>query len=364
MKKVLFMLHWPPPVHGSAIVGKYIKESNKLNSQFKSDYINLTTSKIVSEIGRFNIKKIITFLSLIFTILKKNFTVKYDLVYLAISINGKAFYRDALIVLIVKMFKRKIIFHLHNKGASMFEGLIRKKLYSFVFENTDVILLSEYLYQDVAQYVDKSRIYICHNGIESNSYIKYEMNDKLKETNFNILFLSNMIASKGVYVLLDACSKLVTKYKNFKCHFVGAWKDITEEEFTAYVTEKKIAEVVQYHGPKYDQEKEYFWSLANIFVFPTFYEQECFPLVLLEAMQHKLPIISTYEGGIQDIVTENSTGYICKQRDAVGLAEKIELYMNNSELVKKHSEEAYKIYNEKFTIEVFETRLIKILKTV
>lgn len=45
-------------------------------------------------------------------------------------------------------------------------------------------------------------------------------------------------------------------------------------------------------------------------MFPTYYHNECFPLVLLEAMQHGLPCISTNEGAISDIVDDGVTGYI------------------------------------------------------
>ena len=47
----------------------------------------------------------------------------------------------------------------------------------------------------------------------------------------------------------------------------------------------------------------------DVFVFPTFYHNECFPLVLLEAMQHHLPCISTTEGGIPGIIDDKETGY-------------------------------------------------------
>jgi glycosyltransferase involved in cell wall biosynthesis len=53
-----------------------------------------------------------------------------------------------------------------------------------------------------------------------------------------------------------------------------------------------------------------FFEKSHIFVFPTFYYYECFPLVLLEAMQHALPVISTDEGGIPDIAETGITGYI------------------------------------------------------
>ena len=66
---------------------------------------------------------------------------------------------------------------------------------------------------------------------------------------------------------------------------------------------------MEYVGPKYGKDKEYYWNNADIFVLPTCFE--CFPLVVIEAMQHKLPIVSTDEGGIVDIVDNWNEEKLC-----------------------------------------------------
>jgi glycosyltransferase involved in cell wall biosynthesis len=86
---------------------------------------------------------------------------------------------------------------------------------------------------------------------------------------------------------------------------VGKWADITERDFCAAIEKKNLSNCVFAHGAKYGNEKTYFFEQADIFVFPS--HDECFPLVLLEAMQSGLPIISTNEGGIPDIVDNEKT---------------------------------------------------------
>ena len=51
-KKILFLLHLPPPVHGSSMVGKFIKDSTIVNNTFDVKFINLSTSKTINEIGK------------------------------------------------------------------------------------------------------------------------------------------------------------------------------------------------------------------------------------------------------------------------------------------------------------------------
>lgn len=49
---ILFILHLPLPVHGAAMVGKYIHDSKLINSEFDCHYINLITAKSLQDIGR------------------------------------------------------------------------------------------------------------------------------------------------------------------------------------------------------------------------------------------------------------------------------------------------------------------------
>ena len=50
--RVLFIAPLPPPVHGSAMVSQYIKESRVVNEAFDCDFVNLSTSRSMEEIGK------------------------------------------------------------------------------------------------------------------------------------------------------------------------------------------------------------------------------------------------------------------------------------------------------------------------
>ena len=121
---------------------------------------------------------------------------------------------------------------------------------------------------------------------------------------------------------------------------------------------------VNYLGPKYGDEKNFFFSNADIFVFPTYYFNECFPLVLLEAMQYKLPIITSCEGGIPDIVTNGENGFVCKTNDVDTTADAIEKLLKDSGLRTQMGENGYKLFKEHFTLEVFNKNITKIFKDI
>jgi glycosyltransferase involved in cell wall biosynthesis len=362
-KKVLFVLHLPPPVHGSSMVGQYIKESECINQELDSRYINLGTSKSIEEIGKNPLQKVGAYLKILGSTLKLLLFFKPDLVYLAITAKGIGFYKDVVVVFMAKLFGAKLVLHFHNKGVSdnhdrFFDSL----LYKVLFKNTKVILLSKYLYYDIKKYVKEDEVYYCPNGIPE---IEFQANAKKNNKNpIQLLFLSNLIESKGVYVLLEAIEILQTKQVSFHCSFVGGIGDVSEVQFIDNVQELNIEDRVSYLGKRYRKEKEIIYQQADVFVLPTFYGNECFPLVLLEAMQFSLPVVSTFEGGIPDVVEDGVTGFLVPQKNAQALADKLEILINNPEMRQQMGDVGREKYEKEFTLTTFENTLTNILKTI
>ena len=361
-QRILFITPLPPPVHGSAMVSQYIKENKELNEDFICDFVNLSTSRNIDEIGKKSIMKYLRFIGAYFITFWKLLTHRYALCYLAITCYGIGFLKDAPFVLLCKLFRRKVIIHQHNKGmSSCVDKNPYKWLLPLVYRNTKVILLSWHLYQDIEQVVKKEQIIICPNGIPdiSGNEPLIERNNKTP----HLLFLSNLIPSKGVYTLLDACKVLKEKGYNFVCDFVGGEsKEITRSIFEKVVEERGLNNIAIYHGPKYGNDKKAFFVGSDIFVFPTFYHNECFPLVILEAMQNKLPVISTDEGGIPDIIENGINGFVCKRNDANSTASAIEQLLNNKSKCFEMGQNGYRLFNEKFTLEQFNKNIIQIIK--
>ena len=65
MMSNLFILHLPPPVHGAAMVGKYIHDSELINSEYDCHYINLAIASSLEDIGKVGIKKLWHFIQLL-----------------------------------------------------------------------------------------------------------------------------------------------------------------------------------------------------------------------------------------------------------------------------------------------------------
>ena len=361
-KKILFLLHLPPPVHGSSIVGQKIKNSELINSSFRARYINLLISRSVDESGKTKMSKIFRFFSSWFKLLFNLICERPNLCYFALTTTGNAFYKDVTLIFLLKLFRVKTVFHLHNKGVKKNKLIgINSQLYRYVFKKSNVILLSNFLYDDVKTFVSTEDIYICPNGVE-DLIIKKKSKYENKSEPIRILFLSNLIKSKGVYVLLEACRILQQRKYDFSCCFVGGEGDVSAQQFKLEVKKARVAERVQYLGRKYGIDKDKVYQSADIFVLPT--SNDCFPLVLLEAMQYELPVVSTTEGGIRDIVEQNITGFIVGQNDPFDLADKLEVLINNETLRSEMGKAGRIKYEKEFTLQAFESKLQGILEQI
>ncbi len=360
-EKILFILHLPPPIHGAAFVGKQISNSNKIKEKFNCTFINLSTSSELSNIGKVSAGKFIVYFKILFKIFKILLFQKVDKVYLAPTVSKGGFYKDYVVYFLVFLFRKKRVNHLHNKGISKREknGFLNF-LYASFFKNAKVILLSQKLYKDVSKFVRTENTFICPNGIKDEMK-SFDLKKRVKKNSLNLLFLSNLIESKGVFVLLEACKELLNKNINFICSFVGAEADISKHIFNKKVKELGLKKNVFYLGKKYGDEKKEIFLNTDLFVFPTYYHNETFGMVNLEAMMYGLPIISTDEGGITDIVENNFNGFIIPKKNSKELADRIIDFYNNPKLIEEFGKNGREKFLKEYTYEKFENNLINIL---
>lgn len=360
---ILFVGALPPPVHGSALVCQQIKDSKLINDSFECDWVNLSTSRRLAEIGKATIAKPFRLVGALLKELWLLMTRHYDICYLAITCHGPGFLKDAPFVLLCKLFRKRIVIHQHNKGmAADVERWPYNWLLPLCYKDAKVILLSWYLYPDIEKVVPKENVFICPNGIkvsdsDNKSRVKNDTNSPPR-----LLFLSNLLESKGVLVLLDSLKILKDKGYSFICDFVGGeTQDIDASRFNEEVENRGLTDSAFYLGIKYGKDKDDAFQLTDVFVLPT--GNDCFPLVLLEAMFNRLPIVSTPIGGIPDIVLDGENGLLSKERDSYSLSHALEKLISSPELRIEMGDAGRKRLELLFTEDVFEKRLKEILWT-
>ncbi len=366
--KVLFIMHMPPPVHGAAMVGKYIHDSKIVNESFDCRFENMMLAKNLEDIGKGGVKKVFNLLSQLkrFKNAIKHF--QPDLVYITPNSAGGAFYKDFVVVQYIKRCLKKyspnarIVVHYHNKGVVSRQGkYLDNILYKKFFKGLKVILLANVLYEDVKKYVSKEDVFICPNGIPES--LQEEPVAERHNEIPKILFLSNLIVSKGVIVLLDSLKILKNRSVRFTCDFVGGETDeLNAVRFDEEVKNRGLEGKAFYAGRKYGSEKTLFFENTDVFTLPSF--NDAFPLVCLEAMEYKLPIVTTNEGGIPNMVVNGENGLICERNNAESLATALEKLFLDKNLRVQYGENGYKKFKSEFTLQSFEKRFAGILNDI
>lgn len=367
-KKILFIMHMPPPVHGAAMVGKWIHDSKTINHEFDCFYINPSVSNSISDVGKVKIKKIYLLVSLIFRIIISIYKIKPDLCYYTPTSDGWGIYRDALTIFLIRVCRVKIVLHLHNKGVKNYSrSKYARYAYNIIFHRVKVILIANELLNDIEQFVSRDDIFILPNGIpQSINEEEYKEILAVRHQNPNknrLLYLSNMMSEKGIWVLLEACKILSDAKNDFECHFVGNWGDTTNEEFQNEINKRGLNNKVFCHGPKYGDDKKYFFMNSDIFIFPTFYHGETFGLVLLEAMEYGLPCITTPEGGIPSFISHQN-GILVKQKDSHELSIAIKKLIDGKEERENMGCNGRQLFIKKYTLQNFEKNFVDILKKI
>lgn len=355
-KTIVFIIPLPPPVHGSAMMCQQIRHNEFLNEHCHCHYINLSTSRQINEVGNNSPIKFLRLARILWQVMGHLIIRCADLYCIAPALLPGGLLKDGLVILLCKLFRGKVVLYLHGKGIQQHaqDSMWYHWWSRLIFRKTKVILLSEQLYEDIAEMVPRKDVLICPNGVEdlSSENERTAKNNDIK----HLLFLSNLVLSKGVLDLLDACQLLRGKNRTFCCHFVGNESaDMPFSRFEQEVRVRGLEGSVVCHGPQYGTEKIARLTEADLFVLPTY--NDCFPLVLLEAMQFALPIVTTPEGAITDIVQDGKTGWIVPQHDAATLATQLAWCMDHPDLCKVAGLRGQERFFRNFTLKAFQTRL-------
>lgn len=355
-KRILFILHLPPPVHGASTVGAQIRDSRLVAESFDTRFINLSASRQLGEIERFSFRKVSFLFRLLRSVRKTVRQWHPDLVYVTPTSVRPGFLKDYVLVRMLKREGCRVIAHMHNAGVrDRQDHWLDNYLYSRFFPNIQVILLSERLYPDIRKYIPEERVSVCPNGVA-----KMALPAVPESSVPTLLFFSNLLTAKGIFDFVEACKILKERGIVFKADIAGAeTADLDGKGMEMLLKESGLGDKVCYHGAAYSAEKAALFARADVFVFPS--HKEAFGLVAAEAMSAGLPVVATAVGSLPEMVTEGENGFLVAPGDVQALAGRVECLLSDPELRHSMGRTGYARYRDHYALEHFEKRIIEIL---
>ena len=260
---------------------------------------------------------------------------------------GASFYRKIFYIYLARLFKVKILNHIHGAEFDKFyeETTIKKQnLIKKVYNKCDcIIALSDEWKSKLSRIVLEEKIIV----IENYSILKRD-NAKEEWTN-NVLFLGEVGKRKGCCDIPDVVR--IVKNKISDCRFIVAG-NIIEEDFET-IKEKiiryEIEDNISFPGWVRGDDKDNLLSSADIFFLPSY--NEGMPMSILDAMGYALPIVSTTVGGIPKIVVNQVNGYVCEPGDVNEFAEKLVEILLDKAKCKKFGLKSLQIVQESYSLE-------------
>jgi len=193
------------------------------------------------------------------------------------------------------------------------------------------IIVDSYFYKSIlAEYYSLKNITVIQNPVKS-----YNLK-KQKQKKFTIITASRLLRLKGVQYLLKSIQELSKKTKNIRLIIVG--EGPYKKNLIKLCKELKIESYTEFKGYLQHDEVIRLINNSNILVLPSV--SEIGPNVVLEAMSVKTAVISTKNGGANELIGKDK-GLLVPIKDPESITLAIEKIMKDKILKSKLEKNAY-----------------------
>lgn len=173
-----------------------------------------------------------------------------------------------------------------------------------------------------------------------------------------ILYLSQVRWNKGIDRCISLANYIQKKRLNAKIHVYG---ELFEEKYLKEI--KNISnDIIQYHGVANREEVYDIMRESDIFFFPTRYDGEGYPGVIVESITVSLPIFATDMENIRDLIEHEKDGLLVNFDDEERVWNQMEYLILNRDrlrefhqnLSQKEDQFSSEYWNGEFFLELVE----------
>jgi glycosyltransferase involved in cell wall biosynthesis len=284
---------------------------------------------------------------------------KPDAVIINTSISQKSLRRDAIFIFTINLISNsKVIVFFRGWDNSYFENTMIPKWFYTTFLKADaIIILAKSFKEKLKGMGYEGPIFVETTAVNENILKIREYPYKISDVK-NLLFMSRIEADKGIYELIDAYQILQKRVAfNLNLNIAGNGSDF--KDINQILKTSNIKNVYM-HGFVKDIDKSDLLNSASIFIFPSSHG-EGMPNSVLEAMAFGIPVITTRVGGITDFFEEGKMGLFLDSTNPIEIAAKVEMLLNNTELMTFISHYNYNYAKRKFYARIVANRLMDIV---
>jgi glycosyltransferase involved in cell wall biosynthesis len=367
--RILFLGPKPPPITGQAIANEMAcrRLQGRGHSVLAVDTMIRSEITDVSRQGRFSLAKFVSSIKTAFTGIWIILRGKIDICYVSPGQTFFGYLRFLPFILIARMINIPVVAHFHGGYfRNMYDQLNRKRQWLVLTQlrfTTTNIVLGESLKYMFKNLVVAERVVVCANGVPSAFHfsdedIRLKLYHTRQSTVIEVLYLSNLIKSKGILDLIDAIVILNSRGRKAVCVLAGSIDPDIEGEVTAAL--RSYPNAFMYKGVIGGMKKKAALLQADVFCLPTYYPVEGQPISILEAYAAGCAVVTTNQGGISDIFVSKKNGVYCYPHNPESIANAIE---ESWEERTNYARTNHQYYLEHFTEECFIERLDHILQS-
>ena len=365
-KRIFAIGPFPPPIHGMSLANKILHEGLSVkNDVHILDTNTVKTFEDLKKQGTFTLHKIFRSTNQILSgVLEILFCKKFDVVYITPSQNAVGYIKYVPFMWAAHVRRIPYVIHIHGGYfRTMYDETAgwKKKIINRSLKNlSGAIVLGNSLKYMFEGLIPDEKIFVCENGVEEEIFAtKEEIEEKIKrfkkDDTLRVLYLSNLMRTKGILDLLEAIKIIKDNGKKVHLDVAGAIEPSIKNEAESYF--KELGDTVTYHGIVSGKKKKNLLLGNYIFCLPTYYNNEGQPISILEAMACGCAIVTTDHGGIKDIVNKDY-GIFVEKNSPKSVTGGIEEAIKNYQ---KRSEFAWKTAKSKYSLERFVNCVVEVL---
>ncbi len=255
-----------------------------------------------------------------------------------------SFWRKVPFILYAKLWKKKVIFHLHGADFKIFfdEKLSprRRKFASYVINQSDIVLaLSQTWGEWLRGVAIKPQVVVLVNSIVPIDFPK-----NIEKKSSQLLFLGRVGERKGFWDLLQALRNVKAKGLGFRL-LVGGDGEL--DKARQLTIDYGLETSIEFVGWVTSEQKLKLLASSSLYLLPSHHEG--MPMSILEALAAGLPIVTTNVGGIPEQVADGVEGYVIEPGDIDLLADKICCLLGSADLREMMSKRARVKFNSCFS---------------